>query len=149
MKPFFFKIYRERKRKGGRKKERERGIYERSEGPLIAAALHVHARAESLLRKRLCIYRCSRPMLETRTQGSVEHLTTGCQSVSQAHPLSQRRKYCNCPRGVSFVTYATRTLPDSILKRFINLVPLKPNAMSVSAISAQIFLNRSIPCKNV
>lgn len=62
-----------------------------------------------------------------RTQGSVEHLTTGCQSVSQAHPLSQRRKYCNCPCGVSSATYATRTLLDSIPKGFINLLPLTEN----------------------
>lgn len=62
-----------------------------------------------------------------RTQGSVEHLTTGCQSVSQAHPLSQRRKYCNCPRRVSSATHTTRTLFDSIPKRFTNLVALTRN----------------------
>lgn len=62
-----------------------------------------------------------------RTQGSVEHLTTGCQSVSQAHPLSQRRKYCNCPRRVSSATHTTRTLFDSIPKRFTNLVAFTRN----------------------
>lgn len=65
--------------------------------------------------------------MEERTQGSVEHLTTGCQSVSQAHPLSQRRKYCNCLRRVSSATYTTRTLVDPIPKRFTNLVALTSN----------------------
>jgi hypothetical protein len=108
---------RERATKRGRKRERERerqwartkaffskvypGASKRSGDSLIAWLLC--ARPGSLLRKRACAY-ADAHVLETRTQGSVEHLTTGCQSVSQAHPLSQRRKYCNCTRGVSSVT---------------------------------------------
>jgi len=79
-------------------------------------------------------------VLETRTQGSVEHLTTGCQSVSQAHPLSQRRKYCNCTRGVSSVTYVARTLRDSIPKRFINLVPFESN-VTLANVTIELFID--------
>jgi len=106
-------LVRSRKSNKARKKERERererqwartkaffskvypGASKRSGDSLIAWLLC--ARPGSLLRKRACAY-ADAHVLETRTQGSVEHLTTGCQSVSQAHPLSQRRKYCNCTR---------------------------------------------------
>lgn len=101
-----------------------------AKGPFNCARLRckpVPVRSRAVKEAGMCIYRSSRPVLETQTQGSVEHLTTGCQSVSQAHPLSQRRKYCNCP-AQSFlrdIHHPDITRFDSH-KRFINLVPLKP-----------------------
>lgn len=107
---------------------------------------YVLPHCKPLLRKRACAYidACV-SCFETRTQGSVEHLTTGCQSVSQAHPLSQHRKYCNCPAR-SFlrdIRHQDITGVESqeregffFFLRFINLLPLKP----ISLIKIRIYL---------
>jgi len=109
------------------------GTRKKRRSPLIArghALLQARVRAEyevALLRKRACAYTDPHVPYSRRERREAWNIWLRAVRVS-AKPIlfGNVGNIVIAPRRVSSVTYTTWTLPDSIPKRFINLVPLKP-----------------------